>query len=351
MRCVLLAIVVLLAGLPALAQNLYSPWDFEKITPSESSYTCPHWPAFANTVDPGNYYIDSRNSVIDPAKKAAYDSATEALTRFSQSVALAADAWRSEGSSQAARCVYTLLSAAAQANAWTGKMPDYSGVYRQNWLLSAVAISYLKARGAHVSTPGQDAEIQGWFELLAQRVIDFFNAEANRIGKDKENNHRYWAGLSLTAEGIATDDLTAYRWGLGSYEIGVDNIQPDGSLTAEMNRGQRAMSYHLYALAPLVITAELAQANGTDLYSFDHGAIHRLVALCTAGLKDPGVFAKRTGMEQVVTLPYSGGDIGWAVPYVHRFPDPQLSALIAQAPWTRYTTWGGAPPDGKGYAR
>ena len=240
-----------------------------------------------------------------------------------------------------------LLTAAAKANAWTGKMPDFSGVYSQNWLLSAVAVAYLKVRGAPVSTPEQNAAIQRWFDQLAHRVTDFFDAEAKRLGNAKENNHLYWAGLALTAEGIADNDPVAYRWGLASYQIGIDNIQPDGSLLAEMNRGQMAMHYHLYAVAALVITAEIAEANGTDLYSMDHGAIHRLVALCTAGLADPGTFARRTGVQQVVTLPYGGGDIGWAVPYVRRFPNPQLSAFLAKAPWVRYTTWGGDPPVSK----
>jgi len=57
------------------------------------------------------------------------------------------------------------------------------------------------------------------------------------------------------------------------------------------------------------------------------------------------LFEKRTGVAQLVTLPYAGSDIGWAVPYVRRFPNPQLSALLAKAPWVRYTSWGGAPPD------
>jgi poly(beta-D-mannuronate) lyase len=69
------------------------------------------------------------------------------------------------------------------------------------------------------------------------------------------------------------------------------------------------------------------------------------VNFCVAGLEDPTLLQKRTGVAQVVTLPYAGSDIGWAVPYVHRFPNPQLSSLIAKAPWVRYTTWGGAPPD------
>ncbi len=138
-----------------------------------------------------------------------------------------------------------------------------------------------------------------------------------------------------------------YNWGLGAYDIGAQNIQPDGSLTAEMNRGRMAFHYHLYAFAALVITAELAETNGTDLYARSGGAIHRLVALCTTGLEDPNIFERLTGVKQVITLPYAGGDIGWAVPYVRRFPNATLSALIAKAPWVRYTTWGGAPPDGK----
>ncbi len=38
-------------------------------------------------------------------------------------------------------------------------------------------------------------------------------------------------------------------------------------------------------------------------------------------------------------------EIGWAVPYVQRFPNPQLSTWIAQAPWVRFWQWGGTPPD------
>ena len=127
--------------------------------------------------------------------------------------------------------------------------------------------------------------------------------------------------------------------------MGIDAIQPDGSLKAEMNRAQMALHYHLYALAPLIILAELGEANGLDLYAEDKGAIHRLVNFCLAGLEDPTLLQKRTGVAQVVTLPYGGSDIGWAVPYVRRFPNQQLSALIAKASWVRYTSWGGAPPD------
>ncbi len=339
------ALIPLLAFCAILpAQTLVSPWDAYPPAITQTAYRCPAPPASTLTLDPGTYYTDSKASITDPAKKLAYQQATEAPTTLSRNAALAADFYLEHGSLPAAQCVVTLLNAPAEAHAWTGKMPDYSGVYTQNWTLSAVAIAYLKVRTAHAATPQQDTAIQAWFDQLAHRITYFFILEASRLGNAKENNHMYWAGLALTAEGIADDDLLNFQWGLGAYQIGIDNIQPDGSLTAETARGQMAMHYHLYALAPLIITAELAEANHIDLYTADSGAIQRLVALCTSALEDPTVFEKRTGIQQIVEQPYAGSDIGWAVPYVRRFPNPQLSALIAKAPWTRYTTWGGTPP-------
>jgi poly(beta-D-mannuronate) lyase len=327
------------------AEKLRSPWDNVKVVVTDAAYTCPSPPPFARTLDLKSYYIDKHASVIDPKKLAEFQAASEAPTHLGQYVGLAADAYLSKGSRAAATCVYSLLYAAAKAEAWAGEMPGFQGVYVQNWTLSGVAISYLKVRQSGLGTPEQDAAIQRWFRLLAERVRTFFDAEVQRVGREDENNHMYWAGLAVAAEGIANNDSDGFQWGMAAYRLGVEAIQSDGSLTAEMNRAQMALHYHLYALGPLVILAELGEANGLDLYAEDHGALHRLVKFCVAGLEDPTLFEKRTGVAQVVTLPYAGSDIGWAVPYVHRFPNPQLSALIAKAPWVRYTTWGGAPPD------
>src|SRR5580658_3078738 len=112
-----------------------------------------------------------------------------------------------------------------------------------------------------------------------------------------------------------------------------------------MGCGQLALHYQLYAIGPLVMLAELAGSNGIDLYSERDGAIHRLVAFDLAALKDPALIAKRTGEEQRITPPYGGLEIGWAVPYVQRFPNSDLSRFIAQAPTVRFWQWGGAPPD------
>ena len=334
------------ASAGAQAGPLRSPWDGRKVVLTDAAYECPAPPPFAKTMEIGTYYIDSKASVIDPKKKAEYDKAANVYLDLSRAAATAADAYLDKGSRAAALCVYSLLDAAAKADAWDGKMDNFPGVYVQNWLLSGVGIAYLKVRPSGLGKASQDADIQKWFKQLAGRVRAFFDEEDPRLGgPQNENNHIYWAGLAVAAEAIADNDHDAGQWALYTYRMGLANIQPDGSLKAEMNRGQRALHYHLYALAPLIMLAELGEANDIDLYSENSGAIHRLVKFCEEGLEDPTILEKRAGVAQVVDLPWSGSDIGWAVPYVRRFPDAKLSALIAKAPWVRYTTWGGAPPD------
>jgi poly(beta-D-mannuronate) lyase len=328
----------------AHAESLLSPWDATTVTATDAPYSCPAPPAFATTLEIDGYYTDKHASVIDPKKLAAFNAATEGPTHLGQFAASAADAWLSKGSRAAAACVYSLLDAAAKADAWTGKMPQIAGIYMQNWMLSGTAIAYLKVRDSHVGTADQDANIQKWFRRTAARVRVYFDIQRTRPGSDAWNNHMYWAGLAVAAQGIACNDVNAFLWGIETYRMGVDAIQPDGSLTAEMNRAGMAEHYQLYALGPLVMLAELGAANGLDLYSLNDGAIHRLAKFSVAGRLDPSIIERRTGVPQNLPEQMGGLEIGWAVPYVQRFPDAQLSDLLAKA-WVRFWQWGGAPPN------
>jgi poly(beta-D-mannuronate) lyase len=331
-------------ALAAHAERLRSPWDGLNISSTDAPYKCPAPPTFAETLDIQGYYIDKQASIIDPKKQAAFNAASEGPTHLGQYTTNAADAWLSKGSGAAGACVYSLLDAAAQAYAWTGKMPQITGVYIQNWMLSGTAIAYLKVRNSHMGTPDQDAEIQKWFWLVAARVREYFDMQRNKPGSDAYNNHMYWAGLAVAAQGIADDDTNAFIWGIATYRMGVDAIHPDGSLTAEMNRAGMAEHYQLYALGPLVMLAELAAANGLNLYAEDNGAIHRLVKFSVAGREDPSIIEKRTDVPQNLTAQIGGFEIGWAVPYAQRFPSPELSGYLAKAVWMNFWQWGGAPP-------
>lgn len=344
-RLTILLALPFLAPAASRAGHLHSPWDDRTIAATDTPYQCPALPKFTKILDADPYYTDSHASVIDPVKKAAYEKASEGPTQLGQSAGIAADAYLSKGSRAAAACVYSLLDAAAKADAWAGEMPHFQDVYVQNWMLSGTAIPYLKVRNSGTGTPQQDAEIQQWFRHLAQRVQTYFDKGKGHPKSDAYNNHLYWAGLALAAEGVVDNDQNAFLWGIATYYQGVGSIQPDGSLVAEMNRAGMALHYQLYALAPLIMLAEFGEANGVDMYNVNHGAIHRFVRFDIAALQDPAIIEKRTEMEQNTSAPYSGNEIGWAVPYVKRFPDAQLSVLLASAPWVRFWQWGGAPPE------
>jgi poly(beta-D-mannuronate) lyase len=332
-------------GWNKLPERLRSPWDDVKVTLTDAPWTCPQAPEFAKTTNAEGYYVDAHYSVIDPVKKAAYEKADAGSVHLGQYAGQAADHYLATGSRAAAACVYSLLDAAAKADAWAGTMPHNQGVYDQNWMLSGTAIPYLKVRNSGVGTPEQDAEIQKWFMHVAAQVRSYFDEKHFHSNSDAWNNHEYWAGLAIASQGIANNDKDAFKWGMAAYSQGMDSIEPDGSLPAEMNRAGMALHYQIYALEPLVMLAELAEANGIDMYGQKKGAIHRLVNFDVAAMQDPAMIAKRTGVEQNVTLPFRGQDIGWAVPYVKRFPNAQLSEWIAKAPWTGSWQWGGMPPD------
>jgi poly(beta-D-mannuronate) lyase len=112
-----------------------------------------------------------------------------------------------------------------------------------------------------------------------------------------------------------------------------------------MRRGARALHYHLYAAAPLVMLAELGEANGINLYSIENGALKRLVRVSTAGLLNPELFQRRTGLKQEISMPPSAEAIGWVRPYLHRFPDPKIARLFDMCRNPAYMYLGGLPPE------
>jgi poly(beta-D-mannuronate) lyase len=132
---------------------------------------------------------------------------------------------------------------------------------------------------------------------------------------------------------------------MATYDNGVNQILADGTLPLEMARGGRALHYHLYPLAPLVLLAEFGEANHLDLYAHANGAIHRLVKVSISGVQDPTLFVKATGVPQEISQPLSGDQIGWAPPYLHRFPDPVLQRYVSAAPTLSVFYLGGLPPD------
>jgi poly(beta-D-mannuronate) lyase len=343
-------LTVLAAAVPvfgaAPVQSLRSPWDGKPVTTTEAAYACPTIAHIASDLVTDGFYRldDPTHSIIDPVRQEAYKKSSDGVKAVGIAVVKAADDYRTTGSRKAAECAMAQILMLAQEHSLAGKMSSNQAYYVQGWVVGAVAIAYLKIRETDIATQQQTETIVNWMHSVGGQTIEYYAAH-KRVGHgDSQNNHLYWAGVELAAIGVAANNRKDFDWAMATYDNGVDQIQPNGALPLEMARGTRALHYHLYALAPLVLLAEFGEANHLDLYAHANGAIHRLVDFSVAGIQNPTPFAKATGVQQEVSKTITGDQIGWAPPYVQRFPNPALERMVQAAPSLSVYYLGGLPP-------
>ena len=328
------------------AAVLRSPWDGHPVKLTDALFDCPKLPVIARDLTTDGFYSldDPTHSIVDPVRLEAYKRSSGGVKAAGAELVRAADAFRSSGSRSAGKCVVDSLLGLAGQGSLTGKMSSSQAYYVQGWIAGTFAISYLKVRDAGLASPEQRQIIAGWLESIGDATRRWYDAAGAKRGNSARNNHFYWAGLELVAIGVAADDRKDFEWGLGTYEAGVIQIGTDGTLPLEMARGARALHYHLYALAPLVLLAEFGEANGLDLYAAHGGAIHRLVKVSIEGTAHPEFFVAATGKSQEGSRTLSGDQIGWAPPYVRRFPNPEIENYIKNARSLSSLYLGGLPP-------
>jgi len=338
----------LCAGLSAAAADktpLQSPWDAHPVVVTDAPYTCPAVPELPHNFSTNSYYTDAHHSIIDPALKKKYEDSVKGIEDVSRAVVKAADAYQTSGSRAAAQCVVELLNSLAEQKVLTGRMDGGQASYVQGWNLGAWAVAYLKVRPSGFAEEGKEANVVAGLKKLAEENRSYYDDKRqHHRPNDSDNNHVYWAGFAIAAAGIANNDRRLFDWGVDAYKHGVNYIQPDGTLPLEMERGQMALHYHLYALAPLIMLAEFGETNGVPLYAEREYAVKRLVTRCVYGLEDPSFFQKQTGVPQVTDAKVQAWQISWAQPYTRRFPAPEITRLLKQADWLNYTTLGGLPP-------
>ena len=324
--------------------GLRSPWDLLPVKLTAAPYACPELAPVTHDLTMDGFYRldDPTHSIVDPTRMKAYTEAAAPVKEAGRQIVKAADDFRQTGSRAAAQCVVDRVSVLAQADSFSGKMSSQQSFYVQGWEGGVMAIALLKVRGSGLATTQQMAAIAPWLLRIGASTRSFYDPRTAK--GEARNNHDYWAGVELAAIGIVANDRAAFDWGINTYRVGSGMIQPDGTLPLEMARGTRALHYHLYALAPLVMLAEFGAANGMDLYASNDGSLHRLVKACVAGMADPAPFEKATGVKQELETPWSGDQIGWAPPYVKRFPNATLSRYIAAAPSLSVPYLGGLLP-------
>jgi poly(beta-D-mannuronate) lyase len=285
------------------------------------------------------YYADAQGSVVDPALLAQNNARLKPLRDVLERVTSTVDEaiWYHPA---AARCALKVLDAWAGADAMNGPV-NRQGEYEREWILGGLALAYLKLRdtGLVAADDAARARIEVW---LARRARDLQPYYEGPRPEQEENNHAYWAGLSVSAAGIAANDRALFEWGIAHYRRGVDMISADGTLPLELKRGARAAHYHLFALMPLVVLAELGEANGVEMYGYDGGALHRLAKLALREARDASYLEKLTGVTQDTAKGLRIDEIAWIEPYAARFgANPDAAAILAKYRPFAYARFGG----------
>jgi len=324
---------------------LQSPWDGRPINATDAAYACPEVAHLSRDLVTEGFYSDAKSSIIDPVKWKAYAESSGPYKKLGQEVVDAADAWQSTGSRQAADCALRHMKAAAQDGVFTGKMSSRQAYYVQGWVIGAISIAYLKIRNSGIVTPEDTHLIVPWLVEVVHQTTGYYDAVRKNSASDGTNNHLYWAGVEAAAAAVAANDRGLFDWAIETYHKGIDQIQPDGSMPLEMRRGQRALHYHLFALAPLVYLAEFGELNGLPLYAERDHALAKLERLSIQGMKNNEFFEKATGIPQdTPNGPPAAEQISWAQLWESRFPDPEIAALLTHASSMSYMYLGGLPP-------
>ena len=284
-------------------------------SPARAADDCPPPPPAVRDLDIPRFYSDAKGTIVDKALLAKHDKALEPLKVFLQSVASNADKsirrQSPKSQAEAAACSLTWLTAWAREGAWLGKMAQQQAEYQRKWDLAGVALAYLKVRP--FASPADRALIEPWLIKWADAARAFFDNPERR-----RNNHWYWLGVGVAATALGTDSQRHWEMARGIMMDAAGDIAADGTLAMEMERGPRALYYHVFSTMPVVVLAELGAARGEDWYALKDGAVHRLVAITFAGLKEPATFAAVTGIEQEDD---PNTRAGWLQLYASRFPD------------------------------
>jgi poly(beta-D-mannuronate) lyase len=272
-----------------------------------------------------HHYLSGSNGPINPAEA----KATLPYRNLDEVVSDGAARYVATGDSAEAVCVANLLS--RWANAQT--LLDYSyressqAWYQVEWTLSSISLAWSVVQSDPAIPTAQRKEILNWMHRVANYMFD---QDPHPGDVSRENNHAYWRALCATSVGILTSDEDLYHRGLAQYARAIQQMNTDGSFPLEMARHENALHYQSFALAPLVLIAELARQQGIDLYNVnaDGHTIADAVDFLVRASRDPQLVRKYASEPQTFSLFSGEKPPAWLEFWAARHPDKIWSDLL-----------------------
>lgn len=200
--------------------------------------------------------------------------------------------------------------------------------------------AYAIARASVAVAPNEDALIRQWVEKVLARSRHLMRGLHRKGRNYAAHNHAVASAAALMAYGAMWGDAQAFGHGIDQWFITLGDMRSDGSFPIEARRGARALFYTGRTLSGLMSIAEMARAQGIDLYAMaptEKKTIHRAVAFMLAAMDRDEVIYRyaRENYDPGPSDEWRRQDLGspgttmaWAVPYAARFPDHPNSSTI-----------------------
>jgi len=275
------------------------------------------------SLDIHKFYSDKNNSIIDEKLKAEYDLIKKPLNNFLNKMVKMADAFFYSDKNEEGICANTWIYSWAKQKALLGDMKTEQAYYERKWMLSGITLAYAKIRS--LATKEEKIVIEEWLSTLAQLTMQH-SQEVNR----SKNNHYYWEGLAVGAVGRMTNNKILLDWSEHVFDQAMNDVGKEGELPLEVVRGQRALHYHLFASAPLVMLASILHKDSANLT--------RLVSFTFSSIKNSSVISKMAGVPQEKPLNHN---MAWLEIYLRLYPNKEIEQFLTPRRPLAYSTLGG----------
>ncbi|MCA0449246.1 MAG: alginate lyase family protein [Proteobacteria bacterium] len=340
-RRALLAGTAALAAVPAGAQaGFANPYDVAGLrarkgvpgpAPNSASAQCPAMPPPARDLVVPDFYADPPvYSRIDHDRLEQRNALVKPIEAVTRGVTLSVDRWarHSPVDGRYAACAAASLDAMAQADSTLGQT-NIQGGFERKWMFCALALAHLKLVTAPEYDAAAQARVRAWFARYLPHLRETYDKPPGRgpAPSMQLNNHATWAGLCAMALSLAVGDDANWRWGISRIKLTLDQVDADGFLPLEVQRGVKALHYHSFTLGPLALAAFLARPNGIDLAGPPDGKFHRLAKRTFEGYADPSAFEARTGGK--TQTPFAKFyDMNWVEIYAGEYDRPDMLAAL-----------------------
>ncbi|MCB1783648.1 MAG: alginate lyase family protein [Alphaproteobacteria bacterium] len=326
---------------------LTPPFDIELArasvqSPYTSKYKCKPIPAPQEDLFFESMYDkkSKNSSIVSPEALKAYQEKTTSIRDLEKGLASISDRYlySNPPRPEIAACGISWMIFWANHDGFLGQA-NSMGEFVRKWALASISLSYIQIKDDESLSKKDKEKVRKWIHNMAVHVINDFSDHRERASR--QNNHLYWAAWGVMSAAVALDDRDMYKWALDQARFGIFQIQPDGNLPLEIERGPKAYNYHHYAAIPLFLMAETASRNGDDIFGENDNALARLARLILDNMEDQTYFVEKTGKKQNLERTISSSNLAWLEIYYKHSNDPEALRWLEEYRPIKHSRAGG----------